>query len=205
MPGHRAPASAVALAAACLLAGCGDIPESETPEASADSVAAASVQRDSAASPAGAGRDVDTAMVALLPTEGNDVEGSVRFEAVDGGGVRVHAELTGLEPGVHGFHVHEIGDCSAADASSAGPHYPFDAVEGEADRITGNLGEIEADADGAATLERTVPEAELGGPRSILGRSVVVHRRGNDPSSPPGGDAGPRVACGVIAGPAPTG
>lgn len=142
------------------------------------------------------GRSVEV-VAELQPTAGNEARGMVRFRR-DGEGVLMTAELEGLPPGVHAFHVHEKGDCSAPDASSAGPHYAFAPTSDPPERITGNLGELEADEDGRARREARIPLARLDGPRSIVGRSVVVHERGNDPTSPPAGDAGGRIACGVI-------
>ena len=108
------------------------------------------------------------------------------------------AELRDLPPGPHAFHVHEFGDCSAPDASSAGDHFAFYVTEEPADRILGNLGVLQAGVDGRARLERVVPEARLAGPRSLIGQSVVVHAEANDPTAVPGGAAGERIACGVI-------
>jgi len=96
------------------------------------------------------------AVAVLHPTAGNKVSGTVTFTEV-ADGVQVRAEITGLTPGNHGFHVHEFGDCSAADATSAGahfnptkqPHAGPDAPE----RHVGDMGNVEADASGKATLE----------------------------------------------------
>lgn len=141
------------------------------------------------------------AVAVLHPTEGNDVRGVVRF-AETGEGVRVVAEASGLAPGPHAYHVHLYGDCTAPDGTSAGTHFNFvgsstDPPEDIA-RITGNLGELVAGEDGRARHEARVERATLFGPKSIVGRSVIVHARGNDPDSPPIGAAGPRLACGVI-------
>jgi len=78
-----------------------------------------------------------------------------------------------------------------------------DVSEGETpDFITGNLGEVvvpgTGEEAGAARSRLTVDLSAIGGLEGILGRAVVIHRRGNLPSQAPGGDAGPRVACGVI-------
>jgi Cu-Zn family superoxide dismutase len=137
------------------------------------------------------------AIAELEPTEGNSVRGSVRFVAADSG-VRVTADVRGLPPGAHGFHVHENGDCSAPDGSSAGPHYAFEPTADPPVRITGNLGELTPGAGGRATLESFVQRARLEGNRTLVGRAVVVHAKGNDASQPPDGAAGPRIACGVI-------
>src|SRR5881398_1149884 len=96
------------------------------------------------------------AVAVLHPTAGSKVSGTVTLtEEADG--VRVRAEITGLTPGNHGFHVHEFGDCSAADASSAGAHFnptkqPHAGPDVDA-RHVGDMGNVEADASGAAKVE----------------------------------------------------
>jgi len=142
------------------------------------------------------------AIVVLHPTAGNKVSGTVKFTEV-ADGVQVHADITGLTPGNHGFHVHEFGDCSAADASSAGahfnptnnPHAGPDAPE----RHVGDMGNVEADASGKATLEYVDHQISLTtDERSVIGRSVVVHVKADDLKTQPTGDSGARIACGVI-------
>jgi len=141
------------------------------------------------------------AVAVLHPTRGNEVRGVVRF-AETGEGVQVVAEAAGLSEGPHAYHVHLYGDCTAPDGTSAGTHFNFvgssKAPPEDIERITGNLGELVAGDDGRARHEARVELASLVGPKSIVGRSVVVHARGNDPDSPPIGSAGPRLACGVI-------
>jgi superoxide dismutase, Cu-Zn family len=142
------------------------------------------------------------ALAVLAPVGGSGVRGAVQFRQ-DGPTVRIVADLSGLAPGPHAFHVHSYGDCTAPDGESAGGHFNFvgdvPAVShGEAKRITGNLGELVAGADGKAHFEGEVPLASLNGALGIAGRSVVVHEKGNDPSKPPLGAAGAREACGVI-------
>jgi Cu-Zn family superoxide dismutase len=141
------------------------------------------------------------AMAALAPTEGNHAMGTVTFTAADKG-VRVVANISGLSPGEHGFHIHEKGDCSAADASSAGEHFnPTGAPHGGPDsdqHHVGDLGNITADSSGSATLDRVFSYLTLEGDTSIIGRAVVVHSGRDDLTSQPSGDAGTRVACGVI-------
>lgn len=144
---------------------------------------------------------VKKAIAVLQPTKGSSVHGTVTYEAVESG-VRVVAELSGLTPGKHGFHIHEFGDCSAEDASSAGGHFnPAGTSHGapSADpRHAGDMGNIEADKDGHATLDYVDHMMTLSGERSILGRAVVVHEKEDDLKSQPTGNAGARVACGVI-------
>ncbi|MFW5972911.1 MAG: superoxide dismutase family protein [Bacteroidota bacterium] len=144
-----------------------------------------------------------TAVAELEPTEGNEVRGTVTFTEEDDG-VRVHAVVVNLPGERHGFHVHEFGDCSAPDAESAGGHFaPHDRPHGAPDdpaeeRHVGDLGNIEADEDGNAEYERVDEVIELEGENSIVGRSVVVHAREDDLESQPTGEAGARLACGVI-------
>lgn len=143
-----------------------------------------------------------TATAILNPTEGNNVHGNVIFTQVKGG-IRVQATLTGLTPGEHGFHIHENGDCSAPDGSSAGGHFNPDGMEHAGpdaeSRHEGDLGIVVANDAGEATYDRVDSHLSLAeGPHSIIGRGVVVHGGADDFTSQPSGNAGPRVACGVI-------
>lgn len=144
---------------------------------------------------------VKKAIAVLQPTKGNSVHGTVTYEAV-GHGVRVKVDISGLTPGKHGFHIHEFGDCSADDASSAGGHFnPSGASHGAPTtdaRHAGDMGNIEADKDGHATLEYVDHVMTLTGKQSILGHAVIVHEKEDDLKSQPTGNAGGRVACGVI-------
>ncbi len=142
------------------------------------------------------------AIVVLHPTAANKVSGTATFTEV-ADGVQVHADITGLTPGNHGFHVHEFGDCSAADASSAGAHFnptnkPHAGPDATA-RHVGDMGNVEADASGKATLEYVDHHISLTDDQtSVIGRSVVVHAKADDLKSQPAGDSGARIACGVI-------
>jgi Cu-Zn family superoxide dismutase len=142
------------------------------------------------------------AIAVLHPTAGSKVGGTVTFTEV-ADGVQVQAEITGLSPGNHGFHVHEFGDCSSADASAAGghfnptgkPHAGPDALE----RHVGDMGNVEADASGKAKLDYVDHQISLtNDQQSVIGRSVVVHAKADDLKSQPAGDSGARIACGVI-------
>jgi len=145
--------------------------------------------------------EISRAVAVLYPTQGQEVQGTVAFTQTPEG-VRVKAEVTHLPGGKHAYHVHLYGDCSGSDGKTAGTHFNFQgsskAPPENIDRITGNLGNLEADTNGKATAESVIEHASLTGPYSIVGRSVVVHAKGNDPSSPPLGAAGSRLACGVI-------
>ena len=158
---------------------------------------------DEPASPAPAVDRVSKAIAVLLPTAGNKVTGVVSFTKEEGK-VRVVADVSGLAPGSrHGFHVHDFGDCSAPDATSAGghfnPHGHAHAGPGDAQHHGGDLGNIVADAAGKAHLDLTVDGIAIGyRPASILGRGVILHAQEDDLKTQPTGNAGARIACGTI-------
>lgn len=152
-------------------------------------------------SPKAAAGKATRAVAVLHPTQANKAEGTVWFTAT-GGGVAVKASLKGLTPGAHGFHVHEFGDCTAPDAASAGGHFnPTGAPHGaptDPVRHAGDLGNVQANADGTATLEWTDPKMKLDYPDGVIGRGVIVHTNPDDLKTQPTGNAGGRVACGVV-------
>ncbi len=133
------------------------------------------------------------------------VEGIVTF-TTKGDVVSVQATIQGLEPGEHGFHVHEKGDCSSPDAKSAGGHFnPHTVDHGGPESEThhaGDLGNITANAEGVAEFKAELPTSFLSlapdAANNIIGRAVVVHGGADDLKSQPSGAAGPRVGCGVI-------
>lgn len=151
---------------------------------------------------AGCGNDKITSAVAKMqPTQGNEVQGQIRFKQEDRG-IRILAEVSGLTPGKHGFHIHQYGDCTAADGKSAGGHfnpekYPH-AGPNDAHRHMGDLGNIMADENGVGVLDVIDPKLTFEGAKSIIGRGVIIHAKPDDLSSQPTGFAGPREACGVI-------
>ena len=137
----------------------------------------------------------------LQPTIGNSAAGTVWFIA-DGADVRVRGRITGLKANQeHGFHVHEKGDCSSADAMSAGGHFnPTGKAHGapSAEHHAGDLPALRADAAGVATLDSRV--RGLGaGPGEFAGKALVVHSNADDYTTQPTGNSGARIACGVIA------
>ncbi len=152
------------------------------------------------ASPASAA-EPSKAVAVLHPTKGSSVEGVVTFTK-SGDEVKVVADLTGLTPGKHGFHIHEYGDCSSPDGKSAGGHFnPTNDPHASHDadkRHEGDLGNIEADSSGKAHLELTDKMMTMSGEKSIIGRGLIVHEKADDLKTQPTGDAGGRVACGVI-------
>ncbi len=143
------------------------------------------------------------AIAVLQPTQGNAVAGTVRFSQQGDEAVKLVADLTGLSPnGSHAFHIHEFGDASAADGASAGGHYnPAGHDHGgpSSDKHhAGDLGNIQADAQGAARIQMTAQGVSICGMNPILGRSIVIHEKTDDLTSQPAGNAGPRIAIGVI-------
>jgi Cu-Zn family superoxide dismutase len=144
---------------------------------------------------------VTHAVAVVHPLGDGKVKGKVTFTQKNGG-VEIAAELSGLAPGEHGFHVHEFGDCSMADGTCAGGHFnPTGAPHGgpdDAKRHAGDFGNIKADDSGKATYKRLDKMVALNGKNSIIGRSVIVHAGRDDLKTQPSGDAGARVGCGVI-------
>lgn len=138
----------------------------------------------------------------LQARSGSSVGGKVTFTEVKGG-LRVDAQVAGLTPGEHGFHVHEAGDCSAPDASSAKGHFnPGGKAHGHhagSERHGGDMPNLVANAAGDARFSAVVEGLSLSGATGVVGRSVVIHADPDDYKSQPAGNSGKRVACGVIA------
>jgi Cu-Zn family superoxide dismutase len=144
------------------------------------------------------------AIANVSPASGSLVSGRLQLMAM-GKGVHIYGELGGLAPNsTHGFHIHEKGDCSAADASSAGGHFnPAGVAHGNPEappHHAGDLDNITADANGVARINAHVPNVSLGGDpaHDILNRALVVHADADDYRSQPSGNSGARIACGVI-------
>src|SRR5256885_14485576 len=136
----------------------------------------------------------------LAPTAGNSASGTITF-AASGDKVRMVANVTGLAPGAHGFHIHEKGDCSAPDATSAGAHFnPTNKPHGNpvaGDHHAGDMPMLEADASGNARLEVMLDTITLtSGANGIVGRSVIIHKDPDDYKTQPTGNSGARIACG---------
>ncbi len=144
------------------------------------------------------------AMVNLAPASGTLVSGKLRVIA-QADGVYLTGEIGGLGRGrTHAIHIHERGDCSAADASSAGGHFnPSGAAHGRASSGAHHAGDIDnlvANDAGVARVDAYVRGVTLGGggPTDIIRRAVIVHANADDYTTQPTGNAGARVACGVI-------
>ena len=143
-----------------------------------------------------------SAVAVLEPTAGNSVRGTVTFEQ-RGDKVLVDARLSGLAPGGHGFHIHEKGDCSASDGTSAGGHFnPTAKPHGNpttAEHHAGDMPALVADPLGNAFLQAELAPMSLGGGATdIVGKAVIVHKDVDDFTTQPTGNSGARTACGVI-------
>ena len=141
------------------------------------------------------------AMCKLVPIGDSKVKGAVSFTQ-NGNRVEMHGEVTGLKPGKHGFHVHDKGDLSdKVEGKSTGGHFnPTDQPHGkmtDPERHVGDLGNIEANEEGIATIDKQDSVISLMGENSIVGRSIVIHADA-DQFTQPTGEAGARVAFGLI-------
>jgi Cu-Zn family superoxide dismutase len=147
--------------------------------------------------------DGPSATANLQATKGNTVTGTVQFSK-RGNKVLVAGEVQGLKPGaVHGFHVHEKGDCSSGDGVSAGGHFnPTTKAHGSHDHSehhAGDLPSLVADAAGRAKFSFETNSITVGsGVTDVVGRGLIVHRDPDDFKTQPTGNSGPRVACAVI-------
>lgn len=183
-----------------LVAGCGgsqapaDSPSSEATTTYSDT--APSLE---AASAAGTPKMVE---VTLQPKSGSELSGkAVLTEMPDG--VKVVLSVENVTPGEHGAHVHEKGDCSAEDGSSAGGHFnpgghPH-ALPADSPRHLGDFGNITVDQDGKGKLELLAAGANLkeNDPSSFLGKAIIIHEKKDDGGQPTG-NAGGRIGCGEI-------
>ena len=139
----------------------------------------------------------------LQPTKGNKTFGEATFEQV-GDKVRVVVFVQGLKPGQeHGLHIHEVGDCSSGDGVSTKGHFnPFGkphAHYGSAERHAGDLPALKANKAGRANVQIDLDIITLTpGPASIIGHGLIVHADPDDYKTQPTGNAGARIACGVI-------
>jgi superoxide dismutase, Cu-Zn family len=139
----------------------------------------------------------------LQPRSDSNAAGQLTFRQ-ENGFVRVRGEIEGLTPGVHGMHIHEVGDCSAPDGSSAGAHFaPHDAIHGAPSQSAGlhhagDLGNIVANEEGIASVDVIDDTLTLDGDSGLIGRAIIVHAKADDLVSQPSGNSGDRIACGVI-------
>jgi Cu-Zn family superoxide dismutase len=151
---------------------------------------------------AGMTGDQPSATAVLEATKGSTAGGTVNF-VQKGDKVVLTANVSGLTPGSHGFHIHEKGDCSSGDGMSAGGHFnPASQPHAHPStpaRHTGDMPMLVADARGNATLTVALDLMTIGsGANDIVGKGLVVHKDADDFKTQPTGNSGARVACGVI-------
>jgi Cu-Zn family superoxide dismutase len=144
-----------------------------------------------------------SARATIEARSGSSLAGEVTFTESEQG-TRIVLKVRSTSPGRHAVHVHEIGDCSSPDGKSAGPHFnPDDHPHaGPADERhhAGDLGNMEVAEDGTGTLELVSQHLTVAdGPKSVVGRSIIVHAKADDFVTQPTGAAGARIGCGVIA------
>lgn len=155
-----------------------------------------------AAAPAQATRTGERAEARIEARSDSKLTGKATFTEVEGG-VLVEIEVQGTAPGWHAVHVHEKGDCSAPDGSSAGGHFnPATKNHGSPhapEHHAGDLGNLHVGADGTGHHVILMPELTVAaGEHSVRGRSIIVHAGVDDLVSQPTGNAGGRIGCGVI-------
>ena len=154
--------------------------------------------------PARADQDSHAARATLRDAKGQKVGAATFTRTKDG--VTVALQVTGLPPGTHAFHVHAVGKCDAPDFKSAGPHFnPGERKHGMKNpqgHHAGDLPNVVVGADGTGQVSATLADVSLGeGPASLFhpgGTAVVVHADPDDEVTDPAGNAGARVACGVV-------
>uniref|UniRef100_A0A804KLS0 Superoxide dismutase [Cu-Zn] n=1 Tax=Musa acuminata subsp. malaccensis TaxID=214687 RepID=A0A804KLS0_MUSAM len=164
----------------------------------------------SSASPAAARPLVVVAVIkkAVAVLKGNsDVEGVVTLVQEDNGPTTVNVRVTGLTPGLHGFHLHEYGDTTNGCISTGAHFNPNKMTHGAPEdevRHAGDLGNIVANSEGVAEATKVDSQIPLSGPNSVVGRALVVHEleddlgKGGHELSLTTGNAGGRLACGVV-------
>jgi len=191
----RAPYQYVLLAASVVaLSACSSSSPTKATAPAATAPAAQSTAQSTAKS----------ATVNLASASGSLVSGKLTIVPM-GNGVHLTGEIGGLSPGsTHAIHIHEKGDCSAADASSAGGHFnpsaqPHGKV-GSGAHHGGDMDNLVANAEGVAKVNAHAEGVTLGGgaANDVAGKAVIVHAAADDYRTQPTGNAGGRVACGVI-------
>lgn len=136
-----------------------------------------------------------------------DITGVIRFDPASTGRIRISGRITGLPPGQHGFHIHELGDITSGCTAGGGHFNPENRNHGgpqDTDRHVGDLGNIQAGPDGVANVNILDSVVSFSGIRSVIGNTLIVHEgvddfgRGGFSDSKTTGHAGGRLACGVI-------
>lgn len=146
-----------------------------------------------------------TIMVKLEPKSGSNLSGSATFTQANGE-VTLKATINGLAEGEHAIHIHETGDCSSEDGTSAGGHWnPTNERHGKwgdsEGYHKGDIGNFTVDANGVGMVEFSTDEWCIGcgdPQKDIDGKALIIHEGVDDFTSQPAGNAGTRVGCGVI-------
>ena len=143
------------------------------------------------------------AQAVLKPAKGSKVSGTITF-IEEGGKTTVFSTVENLKKGAHGFHIHETGDCTdaAAGFKKAGGHFnPAQHAHADVNvnpRHVGDMGNLVADNKNKVNSSVTIEGLPLGGPESIIGKAVIIHKNKDDGKTQPTGNAGDRLACAVI-------
>jgi len=146
------------------------------------------------------------ATAAIQSRSDSHLTGKATFLEVDGK-VTLRVMISGAEPGTHAVHLHEKGDCTAADGASAGGHWnPSQENHGKwatAPFHHGDIGNVEVGANGKGTLTLTTDLWTIGGApeTDVVGKAIIVHAKADDFTTQPTGNAGGRVGCGVVKAP----
>jgi len=191
------------LASALALTACNKGAEPDVAPAETVAAEAATAPVADPAAPPEMAKPIATAQ--LQPTKDSTVAGTINFSLVDGQ-LRASGDITGLKPdSEHGFHIHEKGDCSAPDGTSAGGHFnPGSSEHGSISTAMhhgGDMPNIKADAQGNAHIDGPVASnvnVGVGDAFDIVGRGLIVHADPDDYKTQPTGNAGARLACAVI-------
>jgi Cu-Zn family superoxide dismutase len=146
-----------------------------------------------------------TAEATISSASGSGLTGRAVFTET-GGAVRVVITVENATPGTHAVHLHQNGDCSKPDATSAGAHWSPDnkphGKRGEGQHHAGDMPNMEVGQDGKGKLELTVNEWKIGGSdekANIINKAIIVHAKADDYKTQPSGNAGDRIGCGVVA------
>ena len=197
-PCQKGPEEPVAPPAASSAAS--PLPTSPAPASPASASPVAATAPAASAPPTG----FTTLAVHIEPRSGSAIKGTVSL-ATEKGGVAVTVEVEGATPGRHGIHFHENADCSAPDASSAGPHWNPErhqhGLPPVKPRHLGDMGNLDVGAKGKGRMQFFMDGANLipGDPHSLVGRALIVHEKRDDGSQPVGNSGG-RIGCAEIKG-----
>ena len=193
--------AAVAVMSLLALAGCKKDQDIESTDIGTDGASQPTVNTTEPAPPPPA---LETATATLEAATDTDFTGTITFTP-EGDGVKVVADLQGVDTdGAHGFHVHETGECTHGEDkhfTSAGGHFNPAGAEHACPptepRHAGDLGNIDVTG-GTAHLETTTNLLSLSGANSVVGKAIILHAKADDCKTQPTGDAGDRLACGVV-------